>query len=83
MTRRKSPRLTDRDFIRALQLIRLEGLPTGEYEPMSSREEMYLRIVRAGHPVDVEDFVLSKPLFQLEAMERRVGEEGHAAAETT
>jgi hypothetical protein len=82
VTRCKSSRLTDRDFIRALQLIRLNGLPTGEYEPMSNREEMYLRIVRAGHPVDVEDFVLSKPLFQLEAMERRANEED-AAAETT
>ena len=71
MSRRKPSRLTDRDFIRALQLIRLNGLPSGEYEPMSSREEMYLRIIRAGHPVDIEDFVLSKPLFQLEAMERR------------
>ena len=55
MPRCKSPRLTDRDVIRALQLIRLEGLPTGEYEPMSNREEMYLRIVRAGHPVDIEE----------------------------
>ncbi|KQY91341.1 hypothetical protein [Brevundimonas sp. Root1423] len=83
MTRRKSARLTDRDFIRALQLIRLKGLPTGEYEPMSNREEMYLRIVRAGRPVDIEDFVLSKPLFQLEAMERRANEEDIAAPEPT
>ena len=79
----KSPRLTDRNVIRALQLIRLEGLPTGEYEPMSNREEMYLRIVRAGHPVDIEDFVLSRPLFQLEAAERRANEEDGAASVST
>ena len=79
--RRKSPQLSDRDFIRSLQLIRLNGLPSGEYEPMSNREEMYLRIVRAGLPVNIEAFVLSKPLFQLEAMERRAMSEDDAEAE--
>ena len=83
MTRRKSPRLTDRDFIRALQLIRLEGLATGEYEPLSNREEMYLRIVRAGLPVDIEDFVISRPLLQLEAVERRAAEADAARPEAT
>jgi hypothetical protein len=83
VTRRKSPRLTDRDFIRALQLIRLEGLATGEYEPLSNREEMYLRIVRAGLPVDIEDFVISRPLLQLEAVERRAAEADAARPEAT
>ena len=83
MTRRKSPRLTDRDFIRALQLIRLEGLATGEYEPLSNREEMYLRIVRAGLPVDIEDFVISRPLLQLEAVDRRAAEADAARPEAT
>ncbi|MFA4893404.1 hypothetical protein [Brevundimonas sp.] len=79
MTRRsKSPRVTDRDLIRALQLIRLKGLPSGEYQPLSNREEMYLRLIRAGLPADIEDFVLSQPLFQLEAMERRSDAEGDA-----
>ena len=76
---RKSSRLTDRDFIRSLQLVRLNGLPSGEYEPLSNREEMYLRLVRAGLPVDVEDFVVSGALLLLEAEEGRMGAEDFAA----
>ncbi|WP_284223746.1 hypothetical protein [Brevundimonas denitrificans] len=81
--RRRSPRLTDREFIRSLQLIRLKGLLTGEYQPMSNREEMYLRLLRAGLPADIEDFVISRPLFHLEAMERKAVEEDLAAPPST
>jgi hypothetical protein len=82
MTRRhKSPRVTEREFIRSLQIIRLSGLASGEYQPLSNREEMYLRLVRAGLPADIEDFVLSRPLFQLEAMERRSGLEDDAGSD--
>ena len=81
--RRKSPRLTDREFIRSLQLVRLNGLLSGEYEPLSNREEMFLRLLRAGRPADIEDFVISLPLFQLEAMERRAEEEDADAPQTT
>ncbi len=81
--RRRSPRLTDREFIRSLQLVRLQGLLTGEYQPMSNREEMYLRLLRAGLPADIEDFVISRPLFHLEAMERKAVEEDLAAPPST
>ena len=72
MPRLRRPTLTDRDYIRALQDIRLQGLETGEYEPLSNRETFYLLLFQGGHRPDREDFILSSPLFQLEAMERRV-----------
>ena len=80
MTRRRTPRPTDREFIRALQLIRLKGLASGEYQPLSNREEMYLRLLRAGLRVNIEEFVLSEPLFRLETMERRTGPEDDAGS---
>ena len=55
-----------RNFLRALQLIRLQGLVTGEYQPLSDRERMYLELVRRGRVPDMQDFVLSEPLLLLE-----------------
>jgi len=81
--RRKTRRLSDREFVRALQLVRLEGLESGEYEPMSNREEMYLRALRQGARVDIEDFVISPSLLLLESVERRAREADDAADEPT
>ena len=81
--RRKTRRLSDREFVRALQLVRLEGLESGEYEPMSNREEMYLRALRQGARVDIEDFVISPSLLLLESVERRAREADDDAGEPT
>ncbi|RZI99533.1 MAG: hypothetical protein EON90_10985 [Brevundimonas sp.] len=80
---RRTRRLSERAFIRTLQLVRLEGLESGEYEPMSSREEMYLRALRQGARVDIEDFVISPSLLLLESVERRAREADAAAGEPT
>ena len=55
-----------RAFVRALQLVRLKGLVTGEYQPLFDRERMYLELVRRGRAPDLEDFVVSEPLLLLE-----------------
>jgi hypothetical protein len=75
MPRDRRLRITDREFIHALQHIRLEGLETGRLQPLSDREEFYLRLFRGGRRPDPEDFILSRPLFQLEAMQRRPDEQ--------
>ncbi|MDI6623835.1 MAG: hypothetical protein QME55_03825 [Brevundimonas sp.] len=74
MPRDRRRQITDRDFIRALQHLRLKGLETGRFQPMSEREEFYLRLFRDGHRPDPEDFILPRPLFHLEAMARRTEE---------
>ena len=66
--RRPSRRDRHRATIQAVQLIRLEGLLTGEYTPGSPREAMYLDLRRRGLRVDIGDFVLSPALFLLEGM---------------
>ncbi len=71
MPRDRRPRITDRQFIQALQHLRLEGLETGRLQPLSDREEFYLRLFRGGHRPDREDFILSRPLFHLETIQRR------------
>ncbi len=71
MPRIRRRQLADRDLLHALQTLRLEGLETGRYEPLSDREEFYLRLFRAGRRPDREDFILSPPLFQLEAAQIR------------
>jgi len=71
MPRTRRRQITDADFIRALQMIRLEGLETGLYQPLSDRETFYLRLFQAGRRPDSEDFILSPPLFQLEAEQIR------------
>lgn len=75
MPRDRRRQISDRDFIRALQMIRLEGLETGLYQPLSDRETFYLRLFKAGHRPDREDFILSPPLFQLEAAQIRPDDE--------
>ena len=64
--RRPAFRQRRREFIRALQLIRLEGLASGEYEPLSDRERMYLGLLQRSRSPDIEDFILSEPLLLLE-----------------
>ncbi|MBU1384104.1 MAG: hypothetical protein KKG14_03650 [Alphaproteobacteria bacterium] len=71
MPRTRRNRITDADFVRALQIIRLQGLETGEYQPLSDRETFYLRLFQSGRRPDREDFILSSPLFQLEAAQIR------------
>ena len=68
MPRPRPPRVTREQFVRALQLHRLEGLAAGTFPPMSPREEFYLRLVESGAPADIEDFVVSEPLLLLERM---------------
>jgi len=75
MARDRRPRLTDRDFTRALQTLRLEGLETGRFEPLSDRESFYLRLFQAGHHPDREDFILSPALLRLEAVQFRSDDE--------
>ena len=71
MPRTRRPRLTDRDLVHALQALRLDGLETGRFEPLSDRETFYLRLFRAGLRPDREDFILSPALLQLEAVQFR------------
>jgi len=75
MPRERRRHLTDHDFIHALQHLRLKGLETGRFEPMSEREDFYLRLYRDGHRPDPEEFILPRPLFLLEDLRRRDGEE--------
>jgi hypothetical protein len=71
MPRTRIPRHSEDELIRSLQDLRLKGLETGEYEPLSNRETFYLLLFNQGHRPRREDFILSRPLFQLEAMEIR------------
>ena len=68
MPRDRRRRITDRQFIHALQHLRLKGLETGRFQPLSEREEFYLRLFRDGHRPDPEEFILPRPLFHLEAI---------------
>ncbi|HYC96626.1 hypothetical protein [Brevundimonas sp.] len=65
-TRRPAFRDRRRRFIRALQRVRLEGLETGAYEPLTDRERMYLELRRRGRAPDIEDFILSEAMLLLE-----------------
>ena len=69
--KRRRTQLTNNQFVRALQLIRLKGLVTGRYEPMSDRETFYLKLLQAGRPADITDFVVSEPLLALERAQRQ------------
>ncbi|WP_374516836.1 hypothetical protein [Brevundimonas sp.] len=66
MPRPRPPRPDRRQFLRAMQLHRLEGVAAGTCEPMSAREELYLRFVDEGLSPDIEEFVVSEPLLLLE-----------------
>ena len=68
MPQGRRPKVSDRLYIRTLQLIRLEGLETGRFEPVSNREMLYRHLFRAGHRPDRNDFIVSKPLLRLEAI---------------
>ena len=72
MPRPRRRPLTERDFIRSLQDLRLKGLETGEFEPLSDRETFYLLLHQSGGQPVREDFILSPPLFQLETIQRRM-----------
>lgn len=65
-TRRPAFRHRRRRFIHALQRHRLKGLETGEYQPLTDRERMYLDLLRLGRVPDIEDFILSEPMLLLE-----------------
>ena len=65
-TRRPAFRRRRCAFIRALQLLRLEGLASGAYEPLTDREQMYLELLRRHRAPDIEDFILSEPMLLLE-----------------
>ena len=71
MPRDRRRRMTDRDIVHTLQHLRLKGLETGRFEPLSEREEFYLRLFRDGHRPDPEEFILPRPLFHLEAIQRQ------------
>lgn len=66
MPRSRPPRPDRRQLVRAIQLHRLEGVAAGTCEPMSAREELYLRFVDEGLSPDIEAFVVSEPLLLLE-----------------
>ncbi|WP_439476219.1 hypothetical protein [Brevundimonas sp.] len=68
MPRSRRRRVTDSLYIRTLQIIRLEGLETGRFEPVSDREMLYLQLFRAGHRPDRNDFIVSRPLLRMEAI---------------
>ena len=68
--RRPAFRQRRREFISTLQIIRLEGLITGEYQPLSDRERMYLELLQRSRSPDIKDFILSEPLLLLERMSR-------------
>ena len=71
MPRPRRRRLTDHDFARALQDLRLGWLERGSCEPLSIREALYVRLLRAGERPDREDFILSPVLLRLEAAQMR------------
>lgn len=75
MPRDRRRQLTDDDLVRALQDLRLLGLETGRFQPLTEREEFYLRLFQDGHRPNRDDFILSRPLFSLEAMQLRAGRE--------
>ena len=52
------------------QVIRLQGLNSGRYEPECSREWLYLYLLRHNERPDIEDFIVSEPLWRLERIER-------------
>ncbi len=79
MPRSRRGKVSGRLCIRTLQLIRLEGLETGRFEPVSDREMMYLHLFRAGLRPDRNDFIVSKPLLQLETVLMDL--DGEAAAD--
>ena len=72
--RRPAFRQRRQAFIRALQLIRLHGLATGEYEPLSDRERLYLELLRRNRSPDIEEFIVSEPLLLLERIAMEIGE---------
>lgn len=75
MPRDRRRRLTDHDFARALQDLRLGWLERGRCEPLSIREALYQRLFREGRRPEREDFILSPALLRLEAAQRRAEEE--------
>ena len=75
MPRDRRRRLTDHDFARALQDLRLGWLERGRCEPLSIREALYQRLFREGRRPAREDFILSPALLRLEAAQRRAEEE--------
>ncbi|MDO9079048.1 MAG: hypothetical protein Q7U72_16570 [Brevundimonas sp.] len=81
MSRSRRPKLTDRLYIQTLQRLRLEGLETGRFPPVSDREMMYLQLFRAGLRPDRNDFIVSKPLLQLEAV--LMDQDAEAAADAS
>ena len=78
MPRDRRRRLTDHDFARALQDLRLGWLERGRCEPLSIREALYQRLFREGRRPEREDFILSPALLRLEAAQRRAEEEAAA-----
>ena len=74
MPRDRRRRLTDHDFARALQDLRLGWLERGRCEPLSIREALYQRLFREGRRPEREDFILSPALLRLEAAQRRAEE---------
>lgn len=71
MPRDRRRRLTDHDFARALQDLRLGWLERGRCEPISIREALYQRLFREGARPDRQDFILSPALLRLEAAQMR------------
>lgn len=65
-TRRPAYSHRRRWFIYHLQRMRLEGLESGEYQPLTDRERMYLDLRRLGRAPDIGDFILSEPMLLLE-----------------
>ena len=78
MPRDRRRRLTDHDFARALQDLRLGWLERGRCGPLSIREALYQHLFREGQRPDRNDFILSPALLRLEAAQRRA--EGDGAA---
>ena len=68
MPRCRRPRVSENHYVRTLQMLRLKGLETGRFEPASDREMMYLQLFNSGLRPDRNDFVVSWPLLQLEAI---------------
>ncbi len=75
MPQGRRPKVSDRLYIHTLQLMRLEGLETGRFEPVSDRERLYRHLFRAGQRPDRNDFIVSRPLLQLETVLMDLNEE--------
>ncbi len=81
--RRPSSARHDDAFVYTLQRHRLELIASGEAEPLTERERLFLRQVKARRRPAYADYIVPGPLLRAEAGALRVEREARAAPEDT